>query len=511
MADLEGKTIAATYRSVLNVGTANNQKLDTTPRVIADGAGNASALYLATDEVLINGSYQLTFNATGSGEYIYGDGTDLRVYSGADILLVPTGNVGIGTTTPTADGLSVTGAPGYDESGILQITTGSGAATDSKLVFGVVDTDYAYIQSIKPEDNRYDLALNPAGGNVGIGTASPATLLHVEDSSGTAASPTLKLSGASGATSNQEIGRILFHKHGASVTSYIKCFNTATHGSNLGFGVVASDAAASADAMTIIQNGNVGIGVTPSSVLGIKGGADSGIRLYQSDGTTATATIEATGSNNARIQLYNSDEQVNIDFAAISGGDSYFRDSNLGIGTASPAYRLQVTDNPGDNGYVASIENSRSTIDDSDNILGLKFTGDTDGDSREGNFIIFADYNTGEMGVIKASDDAIVVDQYSDYRLKENILTLGGGLEKVNQLRPVTFNYKTQGNKDNLHEGFIAHEVQEHIPYAVRGEKDAVRDDGSIKKQTFCMYQLIPRLVLAIQELSAKVEALENA
>ena len=95
------------------------------------------------------------------------------------LMITSTGNVGIGTTTPFADGLSVTGAAGYDEEGILQITTGTGADSDSKLVFGVVDTDYAYIQSVKPGDNRYDLALNPAGGKVGIGTAAPDGPLHI--------------------------------------------------------------------------------------------------------------------------------------------------------------------------------------------------------------------------------------------------------------------------------------------------------------------------------------------
>ena len=42
-------------------------------------------------------------------------------------------------------------------------------------------------------------------------------------------------------------------------------------------------------------------------------------------------------------------------------------------------------------------------------------------------------------------------------------------------------------------------------------KKDAVKDDGEIRRQQFCIYQMIPQLVSAIQELSAKVTALENA
>jgi hypothetical protein len=66
----------------------------------------------------------------------------------------------------------------------------------------------------------------------------------------------------------------------------------------------------------------------------------------------------------------------------------------------------------------------------------------------------------------------------SDYRLKENVTPIATGLEKILALKPVTYDWisdKLQG------EGFIAHELQEVIPLAVAGEKDAVNKDGSIK------------------------------
>ena len=66
MADLEGKTIVATYRSLLNVGTASNQELDGTPRLIEDGAGNDSALWLGSASVALG---------------IDDTGSDFRVYS----------------------------------------------------------------------------------------------------------------------------------------------------------------------------------------------------------------------------------------------------------------------------------------------------------------------------------------------------------------------------------------------------------------------------------------------
>ena len=53
--------------------------------------------------------------------------------------------------------------------------------------------------------------------------------------------------------------------------------------------------------------------------------------------------------------------------------------------------------------------------------------------------------------------------------------------------------------------------MQQYVPKAVRGTKDATNSDGSANHQTFCIYKLIPQMVKAIQELSAKVTALENA
>ena len=98
---LTSTTIAATYKSLLKVKGGANQTLDGTPRLLEDGDGNDSVLGISNDSVLISGSgTRLDFNTDGSGEYISGDGTDLTIASGADILLSPTTNVGIGNTVP---------------------------------------------------------------------------------------------------------------------------------------------------------------------------------------------------------------------------------------------------------------------------------------------------------------------------------------------------------------------------------------------------------------------------
>ena len=95
----------------------------------------------------------------------------------------------------------------------------------------------------------------------------------------------------------------------------------------------------------------------------------------------------------------------------------------------------------------------------------------------------------------------------SDYRLKENIAPMTGALDKVSALKPVTYKWKVDGSSG---QGFIAHELQEICPDAVLGEKDAVNEDGSIKPQSIDTSFLVATLTAAIQEQQALIENLTN-
>jgi hypothetical protein len=94
----------------------------------------------------------------------------------------------------------------------------------------------------------------------------------------------------------------------------------------------------------------------------------------------------------------------------------------------------------------------------------------------------------------------------SDYRLKENVAPMTSGLATIAALKPVTYDW---ANDKSAGEGFIAHELQSVIPFAVTGEKDAVNENGSIKPQGVDYSKIVVHLVAAIQELSAKNNAFE--
>jgi hypothetical protein len=106
------------------------------------------------------------------------------------------------------------------------------------------------------------------------------------------------------------------------------------------------------------------------------------------------------------------------------------------------------------------------------------------------------------VNTITVSGSTITYPTSSDYRLKEDIQPMTGALAKVSALKPCTYKWRADGS---FGQGFIAHELQEVIPQAVVGEKDAVRDDGSIKPQGIDTSFLVATLTAAIQEQQALI------
>ena len=128
----------------------------------------------------------------------------------------------------------------------------------------------------------------------------------------------------------------------------------------------------------------------------------------------------------------------------------------------------------------------------------------------------------GVIGEIKQDGDStITYATSSDYRLKENIVDLTGGITRLKNLKPRRFNFKK--NPSYTKDGFLAHELQEVIPEAVNGTKDEVvtedskanmpqlaeEEVGSPVYQTADLARVVPLLTAALQEAIAKIETLE--
>lgn len=97
----------------------------------------------------------------------------------------------------------------------------------------------------------------------------------------------------------------------------------------------------------------------------------------------------------------------------------------------------------------------------------------------------------------------------SDARIKENVVTLQSGLDKLTQLRPVEFSYKRDKLSAPDHYGLIAQELAEVLPNIV---DDSSLNDGDVQNIKSVSYtELIPILIKAVQELKAEVDALKAA
>ena len=126
-----------------------------------------------------------------------------------------------------------------------------------------------------------------------------------------------------------------------------------------------------------------------------------------------------------------------------------------------------------------------------------------------GTFLVsfFSGANT--LGYISRSGtSSVAYATSSDYRLKINLEPLTGAVARLAQIPVHRFNWlaDSQGQKVD---GFLAHEAGAIVPECVVGAKDAVDADGKPIYQGIDQSKLVPLLVAAVQELAARVEALE--
>jgi hypothetical protein len=116
-------------------------------------------------------------------------------------------------------------------------------------------------------------------------------------------------------------------------------------------------------------------------------------------------------------------------------------------------------------------------------------------------------YNGGSKGSITSNGTNTAYNTSSDYRLKENVTSVSDGITRLQQLKPSRFNFIA--DPDKTVDGFLAHEVQDIVPEAITGEKDAVDDDGNPVYQGIDQSKLVPLLTAALQEAIGRIETLE--
>jgi hypothetical protein len=116
--------------------------------------------------------------------------------------------------------------------------------------------------------------------------------------------------------------------------------------------------------------------------------------------------------------------------------------------------------------------------------------------------------STTQVGNISTNGTSTGYNTSSDYRLKHSVVDITDAVARLKLIKPRKFIWNTDQTQ-TLTDGFIAHELQEVVPNAVNGAKDAVREDGAPIYQGVDASFVIPILTSALQEALARIEALE--
>ena len=238
--------------------------------------------------------------------------------------------------------------------------------------------------------------------------------------------------------------------------------------------------------------------------IGYNDGHNSMIRIYGADSTKRSRLrLEAKDDDGGIIEsTFNSGGSKRLTLK--SGGHEVVRmDNSDGIRfnttvdsiTSDPSYPFHVyCDRDSDWSYVATIQN-----DDSNSKIKM---------------LAFRDNNS-ENAYIQSNGAFYGNGTYSttsDIRLKTNITNLGDDiLQKVCQLRPVTFNWNEKAHRDTTvrETGHIAQEVEKIFPGVITTQDDT-SNGGYSDLRNINNSGLVPYLVKAIQVLEARVKELEN-
>ena len=304
--------------------------------------------------------------------------------------------------------------------------------------------------------------------------------------------------------------------------------------------------------MALTINGTDGIEINTDTGK-LKVGTGDDLEIYH-DGTNShidNNTGELRLNSASAIKLFHNDtllyytesdrlrcsDGISLDFGNVSdlriyhdGSHSYIKDTGTGELRLSTS-QFTVQNAAGDETLLYAVENAGVGLKYNDS---LKLTTASNGiecfdnvkcTGNRGTHYAFSAYSTTSSGtqyymtfrrsddthdgyIVSSSDGALTLAQGSDYRLKENIVSMTNGIDIVKKLNPVT--YKFKGKIDTLH-GFIAHEVDDAgILNGVIGTKDAVDSDGNPVYQGLGIDKLIPALTAGLKEAITKIETLET-
>ena len=257
----------------------------------------------------------------------------------------------------------------------------------------------------------------------------------------------------------------------------------------------------------------------------------------------------SSGAPNFRMEDTDTNRYANLSYGTrVLNIDNVMASSEVGT-TVDPATAFRFTDTNGTTEVARFVPDNKSLcIGRTTSIFSSKLNVDSDNSSENPMAVISQHAGSSSQylvlfyrgndsdgysltGHIQNTNNATSYNTSSDYRLKENVDYTWDATTRLKQLKPARFNFISEA--DTTVDGFLAHEVSSIVPEAITGTKDATKtetyivtpavidSDGNETRpavkgsrtvpdyQAIDQSKLVPLLVKTIQELEARITALE--
>jgi len=463
------------------------------------------------------------------------------------------GNVGIGTTpntrfhvSSTTTTKSVVETTGTTSDALIEFTKGQGSGNTWSMGIDHSNSSafsLAYLSNGSPSLTSHGLLTVDTSGNVGIGTESPSSKLTVGAANtintkkatvqitDTSAGASLALRGQAPAlifdATAGGVPKILMDSQGVefkdgtidSEGSVVVKIDASGHllvgtTSQIDVGKVCIDAGTGSNGLVVDVDDATGY-----TNLLLDRTASDGTFISFNRGATNVGSIGSLSGAVTEIVL---DPRTNG--ASLTGGTNKISPGNQS-GALDAHLDLGSSEHRWNNLYLSGLVEANGVTTTA---VAWESTSNSTSSSKH---LRFRNPN-GNVGDIRTNGSLTAYVTSSDYRLKENVVVMSGATERLKQLKPSRFNFIADA--DTTVDGFLAHEVQEIVPEAIAGEKDAMideeyevtpavlDDDGNVVTEAVMGtrsvpdYQgidhskLVPLLVATIQELEARIAQLES-
>ena len=441
---------------------------------------------------------------------------------------INTGNVGIGTTSPSGKFNSYINANRQIAHNALGGDFSVISDNNSSPVMYIKGTGTADLLQVF--DNTSQVFTIQDGGNVGIGTTSPICKLHLVDST----FPQVRINDNSG----QGESGIRLRSYNATNGMHGDIFvdGTGAESGRMGFRVPYN-----AERLTILHTGEVGIGTTsPSDKLEVAGnikissggsgwlkGYDDHHSIYFREGGNNALNYYEYGdtiANDGGHRFFTGGLKASQTLKLAVADNGIYVADKIGISNTAPGAKLHILQSTGAS-FTQAIKLSGSVSVNGGNAIFFKTSGN-DADDRYGVKLgaVRSDSSNGssvfllqmERRNLNGMETVLTIDQdgvatfindviafgSSDRRLKDNIEPISNAIDKVKSIGGYTFDWnENQYTYKGKDVGVVAQEVEDVMPEVVTTREDGYK---AVKYE-----KLVPLLIEAIKEQQKQIDELK--